>query len=220
MSLILEALRKSEAERRRGEPADLLRADVFTAPALPPLVAWRWLLPLALLLALALLAWWRHGPAPAAPAAQARVAAARRVAPADTRPPAGRLPPVPHLQAPASPPPAPPPRAEHLPAQAALPATPEALPVPAATPGVAATADPADRDIVALGALSPEQRKGLPPLRLSMHLWNADPARRIAVLDGRRAAVGDRLGEATVAEIRRDGVLLQWQGMRVLVPLP
>jgi general secretion pathway protein B len=59
-----------------------------------------------------------------------------------------------------------------------------------------------------------------PPLRLSMHLWNDDPARRVAILDGRRVAPGDRVGDAVVAEIRRDGVLLAWNGETVLVPLP
>ncbi|RZA17465.1 MAG: hypothetical protein EOP93_13255, partial [Lysobacteraceae bacterium] len=58
MSLILEALRKSEAERRRGQAPDVAMelppASVPRAPATAT-----WLLPALLLVAIALLAaWW------------------------------------------------------------------------------------------------------------------------------------------------------------------
>ena len=60
----------------------------------------------------------------------------------------------------------------------------------------------------------------LPPLRLSMHLWNEFPALRVAILHGKRVAEGDRIGAARVAEIRHDGVVLDQDGELVLVPLP
>jgi hypothetical protein len=53
-----------------------------------------------------------------------------------------------------------------------------------------------------------------------MHLWNADPARRVAVLDGQRVAEGDRIGDGVVTAITREGVVLDWDGARILVPLP
>ena len=194
MSLILEALRKSEAERRRGESPDLLQSDATVAvqarTRLPP---WAWLAaPLALLLL-----WWSlHGREASRPPTVAVEAVAVPSAPEPDR-----LPAISHLR------PAPPERA---------PATPAPTPTPPAMPPIIA----ADAQPVALAAMPAEQRKALPPLRLSMHLWNEDPARRLAILDGRRVQEGDRIGDAIVAEITRDGVVLDWNGERVLVRLP
>ena len=78
----------------------------------------------------------------------------------------------------------------------------------------------ADHAAVPLAALPSGQRKALPPLRLSMHLWNEEPSRRLAILDGQRVTEGDRVGDAVVAEISREGVVLDWNGERILVPLP
>lgn len=61
---------------------------------------------------------------------------------------------------------------------------------------------------------------GLPPVRMSMHVWDADPARRFVILDGQRMGEGDRNGTLQVVEIRRDGVILQRDGQRVRLPLP
>jgi general secretion pathway protein B len=52
-----------------------------------------------------------------------------------------------------------------------------------------------------------------------MHLWNEDPARRFVILDGRRLVEGDRIGEASIVRIERDGVLLQWQGRGIRIPV-
>ena len=51
-------------------------------------------------------------------------------------------------------------------------------------------------------------------------MWNEDPARRFAVIDGQRRVEGDRLGDATITAIDRDGVLLDLDGQAVRVPLP
>ena len=53
-----------------------------------------------------------------------------------------------------------------------------------------------------------------------MHLWNEEPARRFAILDGQRVVEGDRIGEAVVAEISPHGVVLDLHGERILVGLP
>jgi general secretion pathway protein B len=63
-------------------------------------------------------------------------------------------------------------------------------------------------------------RSGLPAMKLSMHVFNSDPARRFAIIDGQRVTEGSRLGSATVVEIRRDGVVLEVGGTRVLLPRP
>lgn len=207
MSLILEALRKSEAERRRGEAPDLLRAEpARAATAISP---WRpWLLAVPVLLGVAWLAWWLRGTqSPDATNSRARARATPAAATADAIAPVpAPMPAIERLQPP-------PPAATPAPVREST-----ARPVMAAPGPAAPSTTPAMP--VALGALPPAQRKALPPLRLSMHLWNEDPARRVAILDGRRVTAGDHVGEAVVAEIRRDGVLLDWAGEQVLVPLP
>jgi general secretion pathway protein B len=57
-------------------------------------------------------------------------------------------------------------------------------------------------------------------MKLSMHVYDPDPARRFAIIDGQRVTEGSQLGSATVVEIRHDGVLLDVSGRRVLLPRP
>jgi general secretion pathway protein B len=80
------------------------------------------------------------------------------------------------------------------------------------------TTPPAD-NALRLADLSPEERKQLPPLKLSMHLWNDAPARRFAIIDGQRLSAGDRIGTLVVAGIVPDGVLLDWNGRLLKLPL-
>ena len=61
---------------------------------------------------------------------------------------------------------------------------------------------------------------GMSGVRLSMHLWNEDPARRFVVLNGQRMMEGDRSGNVTLVEILRDGVLVERDGLRARVDLP
>lgn len=245
MSLILEALRKSEAERRRGRMPDL-HAELPPAPfRAASATAWPWRIVLAAAALLALAAWlaastWR------APAAVTAAPPSTVV----TTPPA--LPRVSRLQ--------PMPQARRSPARtvaepgvtqsAAIdrtlqgPAAPMhavgAGPDASAPTRVAATAAAADaaahtttQPVVAipppshaidsmpmqLSDLAPEERKALPPLRLSMHLWNDDPSLRFVILDGTRLGEGDRIGSLVVTAIVRDGVLLDWNGRALKVPL-
>ena len=90
---------------------------------------------------------------------------------------------------------------------------PASVPAPAAPP--AATSDAPLR----LADLSSEQRRQLPALKMSMHLWHSASAQRFVILDGERMGEGDRIGDAVIEEITRDGVLLAWQGRRLLVPI-
>ena len=73
--------------------------------------------------------------------------------------------------------------------------------------------------MLSLGELDADTRNALPPLRLSMHLWNEDPGRRFVIIDGQRLVEGDRVGEAAVVRIERDGVLLEWNGRGIRVPV-
>lgn len=243
MSLILEALRKSEAERRRGRAPDL-------ATELPPpaplrrirVPTWPWLLAAALLLLPA--AWWLAGPrpdhvagppaepadatTPATPAAASTVAATgdaafpriERIAP----PPATAAAVAPATTghetpatgngtatgAPAQPRPQEP---------AAVVATPS--PPPPATPTASPPAPPVrNARPSTLAELPAEERRRLPALKLSMHMWNPQPAKRFVILDGIRYGEGDRIGAAVITAIDSDGVILDLDGRAVRLPLP
>ena len=213
MSLILEALRKSEAERRRGSTPDVAMelppVPIPRTPATRP-----WLLPAIAFAAVALLAgwWWSQR------------AAARAD---DTRPVAVAPLAEPRIEAPAPPVvvarPAPPPVTPAAPAAASIevappvaaPAAPPVRPLPSPPPppppppARVERADVADIDSTAM-----------PPVKLSMHMWDEAPGKRFVILNGQRMGEGDRNGEVTVVAIERDGVVVERNGQRARVPLP
>lgn len=188
MSLILDALRKSEAQRRRGElPAlSLELPPAATRPS--PSRAWWIALPVGI--ALAALAIWLIGPS-VTPVPEPEAQVAQPPQPIDARPTEA-------IAAPAPPPEAPQP--------------------PAGEPST--TNAPAGPTTVALSDLTPTERRALPPLKLSMHLWSEDPARRFVILDGHRLSEGDRAGNAVVERIDPTGVILAADGRRIRLPLP
>ena len=53
-----------------------------------------------------------------------------------------------------------------------------------------------------------------------MHMWDSDPGKRFVILDGQRMGEGDRSGGLQVIAIRRDGVIVERNGIRARVPLP
>ena len=222
MSLILEALRKSEAERRRGLAPDVAMELPPPAPArngaTPP---WTWPALAVLVLGLGGLGWWwlRADPAPAAVDV---VPVASPATDAD----AGPAPPmVVRRQAPAASAPTPVPVAS-APPPAAVAAGPQpgtvdtgappapTVPAPPPRPAPMPVPAPAIADVPDLDA------SGLAPVKLTMHMWDEVPARRFVILDGQRMAEGDRSGGLTVLEIRRDGVVVERDGQRARVPLP
>ena len=70
-----------------------------------------------------------------------------------------------------------------------------------------------------INALPADLRKELPPLELSMHMWDPDPARRFVILDGARHGEGDSVGPMRIRRIDADGVLFDWQGRALRLPL-
>jgi len=240
MSLILEALRKSEAERRRGQAPGLFTHETnVRAPA--AVEKSRALLIATALLLLAFLAYgaWRWtqaaGNSAALPAADAKPEAAQpetientgtstatASTPVPTSPATASPAPTAAI-APASPPPAV--AATRAPPASSMPSPMPALrlptPLPATSTAVTAeqpnTSDP---PAVTLAALSNERRSQLPPLKLSMHVYADDAAKRFAIIDGQRLSEGSRIGNAIVSAIRRDGVLLDIDGERYLLPRP
>ncbi|MGY6518513.1 MAG: general secretion pathway protein GspB [Lysobacteraceae bacterium] len=243
MSLILEALRKSEAQRRLGQAPDLLAA----APAPPPSRRRfpRWLLVALALMAVGAGAWWLGRLAVPDPANGQRVEAAAPVATGEATPrhPEAALPlslqpePEPAV-APATrqatpprstqPAPAPAPAVPQPPPEQAVtrPAPPPVLPldapaVEAATPAAVGTVIEVDHGATPLAALPAAERAALPELRVSMHLYAEEPDRRFAIVDGRRVSEGSLLaGSGVVEAITRDGLVVEFDGRRVLVPRP
>lgn len=278
MSLILDALRKSEAERRRGQSPDLFSASGIAAPASRPGLRW-W--PVAVFAVLMLASGWviwdgrtqraldevaeagvagdaaraggagetepgegtggdetrgaagadaaggeridgamspplasdlptRMGPAPdaSAPSASAPTAssAPAAAAPALGPPVATALTPAPRDAAALTP------AAGPRPIAPAFPPAP-ALPAPAAEP-------PAEEALPTLAVLDSITRGTLPPLKLSMHVWGQEPGKRFAIVDGQRVSEGSLLGNGVVEQIRRDGVVINVNGQRLLLPKP
>ena len=219
MSLILDALRKSEAERKRGQAPSL-----FSPMPMPPsrrrrAPVWPMLAGVAALIVVAVVA-MRYWPGDAGTESVAEPAA---VAPAAHEPATVTAAPPPNIPAPA---PAPAKSAPLPPPSAAVvaPSTPAPTPVAVAPvtppPPVPVAPEPTADYLPGLGSLPPDQRANLPPLKLSMHVWSEQPARRIAIIDGQRVGEGSSLSGAIVAEIRRDGVALDINGQRYLLPRP
>ncbi|MCE3003564.1 MAG: general secretion pathway protein GspB [Xanthomonadaceae bacterium] len=86
-------------------------------------------------------------------------------------------------------------------------------------PPATASADPVAPDVPLVYTLPLQTRQALPPMKLAMHVWNADPARRFIILGETRAAEGESAAQdLQVIEIRRDGVVLEFRGTRFLLP--
>ena len=214
MSLILEALRKSEAERRRGSTPDV-------AMELPPVPAARvratpaWVLPASVIAVVALLAgaWWSQRDTGGDTATQTAAS------PVDE--PVIDAPVQPVVVARAATPPAPPPSSIPMPpteapvaAPAPAPAAAIAQPAPQPTRPLPPPMPAETRDVADIDATS------IPPVKLSMHMWDESPSRRFVILDGQRMTEGDRNGELSVVAIERDGVVVERNGQRARVPLP
>jgi general secretion pathway protein B len=247
MSLILDALRKSEAERRRGQAPDLFAPVAASAnvPTKAPVAVI--LIALAAILVAATIAFW-----PTAPAGHSEPSIAPAVQTSDARnAPATVATPI--LDMPISQP-KPPPRAVQPtgavikpiitpPIAAAAPtksqpenAAPDSSasnnsiddtqPAPVGVDGGSApTTDNADTSdsepaLPTLATLDSASRAALPPLQLSMHVWNPDAAARFAIIDGQRLGEGGKVGNVVVAQIRRDGVVLDIDGRQFLLPRP
>ncbi|MFN9747594.1 MAG: general secretion pathway protein GspB [Betaproteobacteria bacterium] len=210
MSLILDALRKAEAERQRGTVPGL-NSLAAAAPAPPPapatgprrgvLAAGVALLVLAAGAVWAVWAAWGRGPAPAA-----GQPGARPPAPAPSLlQPAAAPPPLPVV---VSAPPAVPSREP-----ATLPAAPPAEPV--RPPGA-----PIITQVRRLAELPPEQRRELPPLVVGGSVWSEQASVRFVVLDGQVLREGDAAAPGLVlVKLAPRAATLRWRDMLLELPI-
>jgi general secretion pathway protein B len=226
MSFILDALKKSEAERNRKSGPVLM--DMRIASPRRQFPVWVWVIALVLLANLALLGYalLRSGPkqAPAAPVAATPTAPVPAPAPASDA--AGALPP-PTLPVPASAPAtstsAPANGPIELPA--AAPATGGVIrqsnavvspgnSAPGGNEAANARTDyatgnlPSDDDLRASGVTLPE-------LRLSLHVYDDVAANRFILLNSSRLREGQETPDGVMVErIDPIGVVLSWRGRR------
>lgn len=228
MSLILEALKKSEAERQRGqapglfvEQAPLARARREGAPA------WAFALGALLLLVLAVFGWreWQRGdvvtPSPQTSPASGRGSSEAAVVPPAAEASEAAVLPLPSVGEG---------RGEGAVVRAEPPAPvpmPSPQPSPASGRGSQAAAPPpagegrGEGSIPRLADLAAGERAALPPLKLTMHVFADDPAARFVILDGRRLGEGAMVADGVVLRgIDRDGVVIEAQGRALRLPRP
>lgn len=103
---------------------------------------------------------------------------------------------------------------------AALAQAPAGVGSPAAT-ATAIGSTASTRGVPLIYDLSLSQRQGLPELKMSMHVYHRDVARRFAIIDGRRLNEGDPIGQLLwTREIVPEGVIIEYRDLRFLLPRP
>ena len=235
MSYILEALRRSQAERERGQVPGLhAQAATNAAPAAPRAgVAVPGLVLAAALAVVALLGlgvWLWRSAAPALPQA-APVSAVVPALVAVPLPAVVSAPPV--LVAPQVPAPAVLPLVVSAPMAAPM-AAPTAAPAPAVlTPNVQASvaapsapavavaaASRAQPRVLRLAELAPEQRRDLPPLVMGGSIWSESALGRFVIVNGQVVREGEAAAPGVMVErIGPKAVLLRWRDLHLEVPL-
>ena len=215
MSFILDALKKSEIERQRQSVPGLMDARSGARRSRLPL--WAAALGLLLginLLVLALVLWNKSAPSAPAP-----------------RPPDSAAPPTPAAAHAAAPP-----VTEHFSPLDTSPVYAPEIPVPAAE-GARKTSvhavrhsDPILSDESAKAPDEPQEilpsiseinltgAQALPDLHLDVHVYATNPADRFVYINMRKYHEGAALPEGPrVERIRRDGVVLNYQGLRFIL---
>lgn len=198
MSLILDALRKSERVRHQSLTGQLSTGETPAGPSRLP-VPWVTLIGVILVVnALLLFFFWPH-PAPApAPAPVASAPAATQGYRPSVRPLAQETDDVVTPQSPAQ---------SNVSAQTA--------PTSAAQPlQIAPAAVPQGID-----SLPPEVRQSLPALHMDVHGYATRPADRFVVINLKQYRIGDTLAEGlTLKDIVPQGAVLDYRGTLFLLP--
>lgn len=223
MSYLLDALRKAERDRKVGQPPSLQIVDLRGTQAAGPqrrLVLALGATAAVLLVTVILLLMTRHGapavaavPAPPTPIA-APVADSGGPRSLDELAAPAAPEPEPLLETAQVSPPAPAPSA--APAVAAPPPT---LDTHADAPAPEEPEAP-EAEATPLRELPPAVRADFPGLRIEVHVYDDDPAKRWILVNGQRYREGEVLSEGPqLVEIRPDGVVVEHRGERALVPV-
>lgn len=244
MSYILDALRKAERERNAGQVPDLQITSRSESPASRPLLKRQWLTLGATILAglcIGIALWLR--PAHVPEAAQPAVAAA---APAPAIAPAATPEPVPEIAAEvtasgaarlddlldkssegalsleeqkklsvAAAPPAPVIKPVEPPAAA------EAAPPVQPTLAEQATAEPElPPELKKLKEMPADYRNNFPSIRVDVHAYDEQPAKRFVMINGRKYREGEVTAEGPrIVSIEEDGIVFNYRNEDVLYPI-
>ena len=226
MSFILDALKKSEADRHRQTGPALFEVKVAPPRARFPI----WAVIAGVLLGVNMLGWlWyllahdneQNAQAPAIAAATPAATASTNAAPPIVAAPPTYNPPL--VDAPVTPP-----VAGAAAAAADIDAAPEDL-EPAAVPTgpvtmAAPTASASHVTTAPAGMLTREQLiaagHAVPELAISMHVFDPAPARRFVFINGQRAREGETLGNGVrLDRITADGAVFSYRGQQFALPL-
>ncbi|MBX3691285.1 MAG: general secretion pathway protein GspB [Luteimonas sp.] len=91
-------------------------------------------------------------------------------------------------------------------------------PAESATPAVTAPPAATGSPIPLLWELPYAQRRDIPELKVSMHVYASEPANRFVIINGERRTEGEDFDGVRLVEIRNDGIILERQGVRFLYP--
>jgi general secretion pathway protein B len=226
MSFILDALKKSEIERQRQSMPGLIDAPTTSRRARLPL----WAILLGCLLAIntvVLIVVLMRSGAPSAASTGAASSARHEAVPADLKPPAVDEHFSPLSQAPVYAPEIPVPPAETA-SSAELAAAATRAIAQRAAPHAARRPDPvlieeeaSDNDEVlpSINEVNLTGAQALAEMHLDVHVYATKPADRFVYINMRKYHEGNTLQEGPVLErIRRDGVVLNYQGLRFILP--
>ena len=219
MSYILDALRKSEQERRRGAVPTLASAATTALAQQRP----AWLpygLLAVLLLGIGLAIVWRYpGNPELAPAARASLAAQplaadpRAVAALDATPPPPKAPAQtgPGQEAAHVPPPAP----SIVPPIIVPPIAPPSVPPSPAGAQPAAPENAPEETLMTRSELPLAIQQELPPLSVAMHAYSSQAKNRLVSIDGRVLREGDALtADLKLERITPEGMVFSYRGVR------
>jgi general secretion pathway protein B len=225
MSYILDALRRSQAERERGQLPHLHAqpATLGLAPTDTPARSWLWpslaVVALLLLGALVLLLLRREAPA--------QLTAPVVASPPTTTPPPAATPVVAAALTPVAPTlpvvVSAPPAAAANPAAAVgstKPDTPLKAPLKATAPAAAPPVAKAEPQTLTLAQLSPEQKRELPPMVVGGSVWSDNAASRFVILNGQLLHEGESVVPGAVVErIGPKTAWVRWRELRLELPL-
>lgn len=215
MSLILDALKKSDRNRERGKVPDLQADHSGNLLPKPPLRRHRrWILPLMALLLIGggWLAWQIFAvkdssvPAPSVPPPVA-IPASPVIEPVQPMAPAPARPLDQAITAPLPKP------------EPAVAIATEKSPEQTATPVAAPQQPTSEADIYELDNLPPHVGQGLPELIVSVHYFTPNPESRMVRINNKILREGGGLpGGIKIVSIERNGIICETQGLRFRLP--